>query len=185
VRCSAHSQINAWVAGNVAAAVLGVTTWRWGIGMWALIYPVCTLPLLFALWWSHRKASRQGALAKHASAYDQLGLGRLTVALFWQLDVIGIILVIAVFALILVPFTIAGSTPEQWKSGHIIAMLVIGFCCLPVFIWWESRAQHPLVPFHLLRDRGAWAALGMAPFLNFAWYLQGEFVSSFYAIFPP
>jgi MFS transporter, SIT family, siderophore-iron:H+ symporter len=167
-------QINAWVSGDVSSAVLKATTWQWGVGMWAIIYPICALPLLVTLWSAHRKAARQGALAKHASAYEQLGFGRLAVALFWQLDVIGIILLIAVFSLILVPFTIAGSTEAQWKAGHIIAMLVVGVCCLPVFIWWESRAQHALVPFHLLRDRGAWAALGIAPFLNFAWYLQGE-----------
>lgn len=31
--------INTWVSGDVFAAVLLVTTWRWGIGMWAIIYP--------------------------------------------------------------------------------------------------------------------------------------------------
>jgi SIT family siderophore-iron:H+ symporter-like MFS transporter len=33
-------QINAWVSGDVAAAVLGATTWQWGIGMWAIIVSV-------------------------------------------------------------------------------------------------------------------------------------------------
>lgn len=31
--------INTWVSGNVAASVLAATTWRWGVGMWAIIYP--------------------------------------------------------------------------------------------------------------------------------------------------
>ena len=31
--------INTWVSGNIATAVLGATTWRWGVGMWAIIYP--------------------------------------------------------------------------------------------------------------------------------------------------
>ena len=99
-----------------------------------------------------------------------------------------------VFALILVPFTIAGSAKEQWKAGHIIAMLVIGVCCIPAFVVWEMKAKHPLVPFRvsphrtmfekpdphspyvmkLLKDRGVWAAIFIAMFLNFAWYLQGE-----------
>ena len=58
-------------------------------------------------------------------------------------------LVIAVFALILVPFTIAGSAKDQWKDGGIIAMLVIGFCCIPVLLFWELKAKHPLIPFRV------------------------------------
>jgi SIT family siderophore-iron:H+ symporter-like MFS transporter len=161
------------VAGDVGAAVLAATTWNWGIGMWAIIYPVSALPLLFVLWYASRKAARRGGLAKHKTAYQEYGFGQLATTLFWQLDVIGVILLIAVFSLILVPFTIAGKAKEAWSAGHIIAMLVIGFVTLPVFIWWESKASHPLVPFHLIKDRGAWAALCIAPLLNFAWYLQG------------
>lgn len=33
------AQINTWVSGNVTSSVLGVTTWRWGIAMFAIIYP--------------------------------------------------------------------------------------------------------------------------------------------------
>ena len=38
------------------------------------------------------------------------------------------------------------------------------------------RAPRPLVPFHLLRDRGVWGALGIACTLNFAWYMQGDYL---------
>jgi SIT family siderophore-iron:H+ symporter-like MFS transporter len=142
--------------------------------MWALIYTVCVAPLLLTLFLGTRRAAKTGSLDQHRSAYQRLGFTRLARELFWQLDIPGIILLIAVFALILVPFTIAGSAKDQWAAGHIIAMLVIGFCCIPAFVVWEARARYPLVPFYLLRDRGVWAALGIATFLNFAWYMQGE-----------
>ena len=103
-----------------------------------------------------------------------MGFRKLVIALFWQLDIIGIILLVAVFSLILVPFTISGSDGSAWRSAHIIAMLVIGVLCIPVFAIWSLKAPHPIVPFHLLRDRGVWAALGMAVFLNFIWYMQGS-----------
>lgn len=32
------------------------------------------------------------------------------------------------------------------------------------------------MPFYLLKDRGVWAALGIACCLNFAWYLQGDYL---------
>ncbi|PSR88583.1 hypothetical protein PHLCEN_2v5134 [Hermanssonia centrifuga] len=119
--------INAWISGNITAAVLGATTWRWGIGMWAIIYFVCALPLLGTLWFTARRAQNSGALQSYKTPFQQYGFGKLAIALFWQLDVVGIVLVIATFALILVPFTIAGSAKEQWKAGHIIAMLVVAF----------------------------------------------------------
>ena len=28
-------------------------------------------------------------------------------------------------------------------------MLVIGFCCIPVLLFWELKAKHPLIPFRV------------------------------------
>lgn len=167
-----------WVSGNVTASVLGATTWRWGIGMWCIIYPVLALPLLSALWWTGRKAKRAGALDSYRSPFQQLGASRLSVELFHKLDVVGILLVIIVFGFILTPLSLAGGAfGTTWGTAKIIAPLVIGFCFIPVFVFWELKgARHPLVPFFLLKDRGVWAALGIASFLNFAWYLQGDYL---------
>ncbi len=168
--------INTWVSGNLTSAVLGTTTWQWGIGMWALIYPVCALPLIISLYIVSRRARRAGSLDAYKSPYQLLGLRRLIVQLFWQLDVIGLILLIAVFGLILAPFTLAGDAPNQWQSARIIAPVVIGIICVPIWIVWESKTQYPIVPFHLIKDRAVWAALGMAAMLNFAWTMQGDYL---------
>jgi SIT family siderophore-iron:H+ symporter-like MFS transporter len=168
--------INTWVSGDITQAVLDTTSWRWGIGMWCIIYPVLALPLMITLFITGRRARKSGVLDKYSSPFQMLGAKRLTVELFWALDVIGIILLIAVFALILVPLTLAGGAAEKWKTAHIIAPLVIGILCVPVFIVWEMNAKHPLVPFYLLKDRSVWGALGIAMMLNFAWYLQGDFL---------
>ncbi|KAK2813651.1 hypothetical protein FQN50_000049 [Emmonsiellopsis sp. PD_5] len=105
-----------------------------------------------------------------------LGARQLSVALFWQLDVIGVILLIAVFALILVPFTLAGGIKTQWETAKVIAPLVIGVLCIPAWIYWEKTCKHPMIPFRLLKDRSVWGALGLAVMLNCAWYLQGDFL---------
>jgi MFS transporter, SIT family, siderophore-iron:H+ symporter len=168
--------INTWVSGSITSAVLGTTTWQWGIGMWALIYPVCAIPLLISLYVVSRRARKAGSLDTYKSPYQLLGPRQLMIQLFWQLDVIGIILLIAVFGLILAPFTLAGEQVNQWQSAHIIAPVVIGIVCVPIWIIWERRAKHPIVPFHLLKDRAVWAALGMAMMLNFAWYMQGDYL---------
>lgn len=56
---------------------------------------VCSLPLLLTLYLGSRKAKRSGGLEAYKTPFEQFGWKQLTVALFWQLDVIGIILVIA------------------------------------------------------------------------------------------
>ncbi|KAJ4142018.1 ferrioxamine B transporter [Fusarium falciforme] len=146
--------INTWVSGDVTEAVLGATTWRWGIGMWCIIYPVCAAPLIISLMVVSHRAKKQGLLVNYRSSFQQLGFQNFAIKLFWLLDVIGIILVIAIFALILVPLTTAGGFKSQWGQAHVIAPLVIGF----------------------MKDRAIWAPLGMACMLNFAWTMQGDYL---------
>ncbi|KAF9768292.1 ferrioxamine B transporter [Fusarium sp. DS 682] len=168
--------INTWVSGDVTEAVLKVTTWRWGIGMWCIIYPVCSLPLIISLLVVGHRAKKQGHLVGYRSSFQQLGLKSFTVELFWLLDIIGVILLIAVFALLLVPLTIAGGFESKWSDPQVVAPLVIGFVCIPVFVIWELRAPHPLVPFHHMKDRSVWAPMGIACMLNFAWTMQGDYL---------
>ncbi|PCG89075.1 Major facilitator superfamily domain, general substrate transporter [Penicillium occitanis (nom. inval.)] len=168
--------INTWVSGNITSAVIGVTTWRWGIGMWAIIYPVCTIPIMLILFIVHRRAKRSGALDGYKTSLQILGSRGLFVELFWQLDVVGIILIIAMLALILVPFTIAGGLGAQWKTAKVLAPLIVGILIVPVWVWWEQKCEHPMIPFKLLKDRAVWGALGIALMLNTAWALQGDYL---------
>jgi SIT family siderophore-iron:H+ symporter-like MFS transporter len=174
--------INTWVSGDVAQAVLKGTTWKWGIGMWAIIYTVCALPLILTLWFIGRRARRQGLLDQYRTPFQELGFAKLSIELFWRLDVIGIILLIAVFGLILAPLTIAGGcftaqcVHRSWKSAKIVAPLIIGIICIPFFIVWELKTPHPLVPFTLMKDRAVWGPLGIACLLNFTWYMQADYL---------
>ncbi|KAG6068329.1 hypothetical protein E4U32_001113 [Claviceps aff. humidiphila group G2b] len=168
--------INTWVSGDISSAVLAGPGWKWGIAMWAIIMPVCALPLIGSLMVVTRRAKRQGLLGNYTTAFKQLGFRNLAIELFWLLDVIGIILIIAVLDLILVPFTIAGGESSKWGEAHIIAPLVIGILCIPAFIFWELRAPHPLIPFKDMKDRGVWAPMGIAIFLNFAFTMQSDFL---------
>lgn len=141
--------------------------------MWCIIYPVCALPLLMTLLWCARKADKSGTLGSYRTPFQRLGALGLCKALFWQLDVIGIVLMIAVFGLILTPLTLAGGISADWSQAHIIAPLVVGVCVIPVFVVWEKKTKHALVPFHLLKDRGVWSALAIGFMIDTIWYCQG------------
>ncbi|KAF4122977.1 MFS transporter, SIT family, siderophore-iron:H+ symporter [Geosmithia morbida] len=168
--------INTWVSGNIATDVLAAAGWRWGYGMWAVIFPVCTIPLMVSLTIVSVRARRRGLLDKYRSSLQILGARNFLAELFWVLDVIGIVLLVAAFALTLIPLTLAGGLHTKWRTAGIIAPLVIGIALLPVFVFWELRAPHPLVPFALMKDRGVWAPIGIAIMLNFSWAMQGDYL---------
>ena len=75
--------INTWVSGNVAQAVLDASTWRWGIGMWAIIYPAMAMPLIVSLLVVTFRVKRGGE--HHATPRQKTGLKDFCVDLFWRL----------------------------------------------------------------------------------------------------
>ena len=115
--------------------------------MFAIIYPVCAIPLIVVLFIVHRRAKKSGALESYKSSLQLLGKRQLALELFWHLDIVGNILLIAMLACILVPFTLAGGVTAQWKTAKVIAPLVIGVLLIPVWIFWERTCQHPMLPF--------------------------------------
>lgn len=198
--------INAWISPLVLEAGVGplgdrTWFWRWGIGMWAAIYPAASLLLVGVLIYAQIKAKRAGALADYRSPFVVQGYPRFRslivhfqvrdllrklgatitgpiAKLFWQLDVIGILLIIVALGFFLTPFTLAGgylSPTEGWSQAKVIAPLVIGVAFFPVLFFWEKLCKYPMIPFKLLRDRGIWAGLLIAMFVNAAWYMQFTF----------
>nr|CEG04731.1 unnamed protein product [Fusarium clavum] len=168
--------INTWISGNITSAVLETTSWRWGLGMWAIIYPLASLPLLSCLYFLERKTWATGKESEEVALLS-LKTKKGRADLFHQLDIIGLVLLVTAFSLILAPLTVAGGTASHWQSWYIILPLVLGFCLMAAFITWEQRgARHPLIPFHLLRDRGVWSALAVRSLLNLAWCTQGNYL---------
>ncbi|RVX72067.1 hypothetical protein B0A52_04665 [Exophiala mesophila] len=164
-----HFAITTWVSGNITEAVLGNTTWQWGVGMWGIIFLVCVAPLIATLLFLDRRARR---ISPQRSSAKRLSL----VQTFWHLDIIGLVLLIAILALILTPFTIAGGAQRTWQTAHVIAPLVIGFLCIPVFVLWQRKAPFPVFPFQYMKDRAVWSPLAVSILTNFAYAMQANYL---------
>jgi predicted MFS family arabinose efflux permease len=68
--------------------------------------------------------------------------------------VLGVFLFAAGFALFLLPFTIAVDSADEWRTGYIIAMLVLGVVLIITFILVERFVSpKPFLPFRLLTSR--------------------------------
>ncbi|KAK9455180.1 MFS general substrate transporter [Dipodascopsis uninucleata] len=170
--------INTWISGDVTSAV--GTRWSWGIGMWAFIFPLACVPLLLAYSHMYYLAKSKGLLnsiqERKYNAKEHL------VNVFWTMDLIGVILFAASLSLFLIPFTLAGGVSTLWQKAHIIVPLVFGFVLFPVFIIWELYIQKhytnvsSLLPLHMIRDRGVWSALMIGIFIDWIWYMQGDYL---------
>jgi SIT family siderophore-iron:H+ symporter-like MFS transporter len=172
--------INTWISGNVTSAVGALDNWSWGIGMWAFIFPLTSLPLICCMLhmrWMASKTPEWEELTARQTYYQKHGLKKTLVELFWRLDVLGVILLTALLGCILVPLTLAAGVHDKWKSGKIIGPLVLGFVLIPFFILLEAKvAKYPLAPFKLLKDRGIWAALALSFLLNFIYYMASDYL---------
>jgi MFS family permease len=157
--------ITVWIGSIIGNGILKTTTWRWGYGMWCIILPVMFLPLALALFLNNRKARKLGLTIP--PPWRGLGIVRLLKALWFELDVGGIVFLSAAFSLILIPCTIASKAARGWHSASIIAMLVVGFVCLIFFPFWEVNkklAPRPLTPLYLLKSRTFCAGCGVGFF---------------------
>lgn len=70
-----------------------------------------------------------------------------------EMDFIGLVLVAASLALILLPFTLAPLADGGWNNPSMIAMIVIGFVLFPVFCFYDAKyATYPIVPYKFLKN---------------------------------
>lgn len=100
---------------------------------------------------AHRRAKKHDDLSNFRTPYQMLGPLKLAVALFWQLDVISIILIVAALGCLLVPFTLTDTSfaggQQSWVQVHILLPLILGVLLFPFFLWWQTKSPHPMVPF--------------------------------------
>ena len=152
--------------------------------MFAILVPATLLPLIITLFWAERKAKRLGLL--DASLNQLRSAPKVAPArvdsgeTIWtkisrvsgQLDLIGLVLLGAAVALILLPLTLAETAKDHWKNrkrkfffptswvnstvhvASMIAMLVIGCVLLCLFAVWDLRfASRPVIAPRFLRNR--------------------------------
>ncbi|ODA78026.1 hypothetical protein RJ55_06629 [Drechmeria coniospora] len=135
---------------RIAQLFFEQSSFRWAFGAFVIILVAFSIPVAAVLVFYERKAKKLHIIEQRESrtAWEA------TKYYFIEFDVIGMMLTIAGFSLVLLPLQIAKMAPNGWKSGYIIAMLVLGVLCLVGFGVWEKWfAKVPYLPFKYLRDR--------------------------------
>ncbi|KAF6807414.1 siderophore iron transporter mirb [Colletotrichum sojae] len=127
------------------------SNFRWAFGAFGIILAGVCLPSALLMFFMQRKAEKAGLIEKVKS-------DRTYIQGFFhyakEFDVVGIILVVAMFCLIMVPFSIVAYAANGWKTPYIIAMEVVGVVCVPLFYVWERYiTPKTLIPYKYLQDR--------------------------------
>lgn len=157
--------ITVWAGPPLASNLLSHTTWRWGYGIWTIVLPVAFLPLALTLLLNMRKAAKLGLLPVSPWKGQTIVGGAKT--LWYELDIMGLLLLSAAISLILLPLTLASKAKDGWHNASIIAMVVIGCVCLVIFPFWEINsklAPQPFLSFRILTNRTVLAGCAIAFF---------------------
>ncbi|PLB44120.1 siderophore iron transporter mirA [Aspergillus steynii IBT 23096] len=157
----------------VAQRILDHSTWRWGWGMWAIILPICSVPLIATmLIYQHRASIKMSNSPRPEPAVSN-PLWKQTFDLLWvQLDLPGGILLVAGLSLLLIPLSLTGANNSNaWHKGSFIAMVVLGIILLIAFFVWDAWfAKKPFVPYRMINNRTVAAAciLGALDFFHYS-----------------
>lgn len=138
--------VTPWISGFIVEDVVGPggVGWRWGIGMFAFIMPVAATALLFPLFYFQRRAKKEGVLLTQPLTFQKFCS---------QIDLGGSFLLCAGFAMFLLPFTLAGTTPSRWSTPWIIALIVVGAATLVGLVFYEGLvAKHPILPARYFKN---------------------------------
>ncbi|KAG8906768.1 hypothetical protein FRC01_007900 [Tulasnella sp. 417] len=181
---SAPFILNAFISAFISESVLGPTFsgWRWGYGMFAILIPAALSPLILTLFWAEHAAYKRGYLERERS----VPFGEKVKRAIIDIDVLGLLLLSAGVALLLLPLTLANNAKGRWHNPSMIAMIVLGPIFLIAFGIYEWKfSPKPLAPGRFLKNPSVVIAslIGFFDFVSF--YLTYTYLYSFVYITQP
>ena len=146
-----------------------IYSWRWGLGMFAIMMPVLLIPAILTLYGVQRRADKLGTISfGEAGMARREGIkvhtGKDYLNLAWrgiiEIDLAGLVLLGFGFALVLLSFNLAKKADGGWTNPSMIAMLVIGFIILGLFAAFEIMiAPKPIMTRRIFRNKAFICAL--------------------------
>lgn len=97
-----------------------------------------------------------------------------------HITVPGVFLFAAGLVIFLLPFTLATRAPQGWKTGYIIAMIILGFLLLVLFAVYDAYwAPSPFLKNQFITDRTVVGACIFNMTYQISYYCWNSFFTSF------
>ncbi|KAL6352634.1 hypothetical protein LRP88_13101 [Fusarium phalaenopsidis] len=166
-----------WAYGPAAQHAYEHIGFRWGLGLWAIVYPVVTLPLCSLFWYYQSQAVKQGLVKREPSNRT---FCQSVVYYLKEFDVIGLLLIITGLSLFLLAFSLYSYQSNTWKSPLIICFLIFGGLLVIAFAAWERfLAPTTFIPWYLINNRTVFFTFTMVASIYCAWYIWDSYFYSF------
>ncbi|GAB7340902.1 hypothetical protein MBLNU457_7254t1 [Dothideomycetes sp. NU457] len=91
-----------------------------------------------------------------------------------QFDIVGMLLTISGIAMFSAGLSLGSNAPEGWKTGYVIALIIVGFAIIVAFVVWESKYPYPLLPMTIWKDMNFSLLMGIL-LLGFMAFPPGMF----------
>lgn len=133
-----------WISAFIVDSALANIGWRWGIGMFSIIMPTCSIATVIPLIWFQRRIRKAGGKVRKKTTM----LGFLS-----KIDLGGMVLLSGGCAMLLLPVALAGNTPDHWRTPWVPAVMAVGIVFLIALIYYESRvAAKPIIPPRFIKN---------------------------------
>ncbi|KAK6213812.1 major facilitator superfamily transporter [Colletotrichum tabaci] len=136
---------------KIAQLFYDQVNFRWAFGAFAIILIGFSAPVAVIFFFSEVKAKKAGLIApkqKTRSSFESFK------HYFVEFDIVGLILVMAGWSMLLLPFSLVSNATHQWESPTIICLIIFGVVSLVLFAVWERYfAKVSLFPYQFLKDR--------------------------------
>ncbi|EPY52119.1 siderophore-iron transporter Str2 [Schizosaccharomyces cryophilus OY26] len=150
--------------------------WRIGYGIWAIILPVVSLPLLLSLYFNQQKAKAAGLYREHHQFMNQSNFYN-----FWhELDGVGILLFISGFGLFLLPFSHSSRVVSPDSSILTVLSMGLGIFLLIALCVYDTKfADYPIFALRSLKDRTVLGACILIFLYFMSYFIFSNFLTSY------
>ncbi|KAI0971106.1 putative MFS siderophore transporter [Xylaria arbuscula] len=169
--------VTTFIGPVIASSFTENERWRIAFSISSLSLVLLSIPLFYILILNTRKAKKLGLLQKSTKS------GPWTASKIYQylieFDAVGMLLLSAGMALILVPFSLASKSTTSISLNAYSATLFLGFAFVIAFGFHEKRTKKPFIAFSLLCSRNVAGACLLSVTIFIAYFAWDGYYTSY------
>lgn len=146
------------IFGGIATNLFG---WRASFWLFAIIFLVFTI---IGIW----------TIPKDFTPKEPLNWETLK-----RFDIVGVVAIVFGIGMFSAALSLGETAPQGWKTGYVLALLVVGLLLLVGFVFWDLWVEYPLVPMEIWKDRNFSVCLAILV-LGFMAFTPGAFFIALY-----